>query len=141
MAVNSQKKQYVEEENNQQTLSIKDFVFMCLSKWYWFVASFAIVMALAVAYILVKEPSYTRSSQVLIKSGSEGSSISNAVGEFSNLGLFSTNSNVYNELIAINSPSVMMEVVERLQLNMRYKTDGTFHKKTIYGMISYQSTK
>lgn len=133
MAVNSQKKQYVEEENNQQTLSIKDFVFMCLSKWYWFVASFAIVMTLAVAYILVKEPSYTRSSQVLIKSGSEGSSISNAVGEFSNLGLFSTNSNVYNELIAINSPSVMMEVVERLQLNMRYKTDGTFHKKTIYG--------
>ena len=133
MAVNSQKKQYVEEENNQQTLSIKDFVFMCLSKWYWFVASFAIVMTLAVAYILVKEPSYTRSSQVLIKSGSVGSSISNAVGEFSNLGLFSTNSNVYNELIAINSPSVMMEVVERLQLNMRYKTDGTFHKKTIYG--------
>ena len=133
MAVNSQKKQYLEEENNQQTLSIKDFMLMCLSKWYWFVASFAVVMTLAVAYILVKEPSYTRSSQVLIKSGSEGSSISNAVGEFSNLGLFSTNSNVYNELIAINSPSVMMEVVERLELNMRYKIDGTFHKKTVYG--------
>ena len=133
MAVNSQKKQYLEEENNQQTLSIKDFMLMCLSKWYWFVASFAVVMTLAVAYILVKEPSYTRSSQVLIKSGSEGSSISNAVGEFSNLGLFSTNSNVYNELIAINSPSVMMEVVERLELNMKYKIDGTFHKKTVYG--------
>ena len=38
MAVNSQKKQYLEEENNQQTLSIKDFMLMCLSKWYWFVA-------------------------------------------------------------------------------------------------------
>lgn len=133
MGVNTQKKQYVDEESNVESLNLKDFLYMCLAKWHWFAISLALVLSAAVGYILISEPKYTRSSQVLIKSDSEGASISNAVGEFSNLGLFSTNSNVYNELIAINSPSVMMEVVERLKLNMKYKIDGTFHKKTIYG--------
>ncbi len=134
MAANNLKKQYVEDvQSEEASLDIKDFLYMCLAKWRWFVASIFIVLAFAVAYILVTEPTYTRSSQVLIKSDSEGSSISNAVGGFSDLGLFSAKSNVHNELSAISSPSVMMDVVNRLKLYVNYKTDGTFYNKTVYG--------
>lgn len=134
MAANNLKKQYVEDvQSEEASLDIKDFLYMCLAKWRWFVASIFIVLAFAVTYILVTEPTYTRSSQVLIKSESEGSSISNAVGEFSNLGLFSAKSNVHNELSAISSPSVIMDVVNRLKLYVNYKTDGTFYNKTVYG--------
>ncbi len=120
-------------EQGEDTLNVKDFLFMCLAKWHWFVLSLIVTLFFAMLYVLRTQPSYTRSSQVMIKSDSKGKSISNAMGEFSDMGLFATSSSVDNELIAIQSPSVMAEVVKRLQLDMNYSVDGTFHKKTIYG--------
>ena len=118
---------------NEDALSVKDFLFMCLAKWHWFAISLIVTLSVAVFYLLRTQPSYTRSSQVMIKSDSKGSSISNAMGDFSDIGIFATSSSVDNELIAMQSPSVMAEVVKRLQLDMDYAVDGTFHKKTIYG--------
>ena len=120
-------------EQNEESLNVRDFLGMCLARWYWFVVSLVVILSVAVFYVLMTQPSYTRYSQVMIKSDSKGSSISNAMGDFSNMGIFATSSSVDNELIAIQSPSVMAEVVKRLQLDMNYSVDGTFHKKTIYG--------
>ena len=120
-------------EQNEETLNVKDFLFMCLAKWHWFVISIILTLSVAVFYILRTQPSYTRSSQVMIKSDSKGSSISGAMGDFADMGMFKTTSSVDNDLIAIQSPSIMAEVVKRLQLDMNYFVDGTFHKKTIYG--------
>ena len=120
-------------EQSEDTLNVKDFLFMCLAKWYWFVISIILTLSVAVFYILRTQPSYTRSSQVMIKSDSKGSSISGAMSDFADMGMFKTTSSVDNELIAIQSPSIMSEVVKRLQLDMNYSVDGTFHKKTIYG--------
>ena len=52
---------------------------------------------------------------------------------FSDLGLFTTNTNVYNEMGTLKSPDIMREVVSRLHLEMNYQTDGRFHKQTVYG--------
>ena len=120
-------------EQNEETLNVKDFLFMCLAKWHWFVISLIVTLFVAVFYLLRTQPSYTRYSQVMIKSDSKGSSISGAMSDFADMGMFKTTSSVDNELIAIQSPSVMSEVVKRLQLDMNYSVDGTFHKKTIYG--------
>ncbi|MBE6303088.1 MAG: polysaccharide biosynthesis tyrosine autokinase [Bacteroidales bacterium] len=120
-------------ERSEEPLSVKDFLFICLSKWHWFVISLIITLVVAVFYILRTQPLYTRASQVMIKSDSKGSSISGAMGDFSDIGIFATSSSVDNEIIAIQSPSVMAEVVRRLQLDMNYAMDGAFHKKTIYG--------
>ncbi|MBR5891380.1 MAG: chromosome partitioning protein ParA, partial [Bacteroidaceae bacterium] len=84
-------------------------------------------------YILRTQPTYTRSSQVMIKSDNKGASIGSAMSDFADMGMLSTSTSVDNELIAIQSPSVMAEVVKRLQLDMNYSVDGTFHKKTVYG--------
>ena len=120
-------------KKNEEPLNMKDFLAMCISKWYWFIISLILTLSVAVFYLLRTEPLYTRSSQVMIKSDSKGSSISGAMGDFSDMGIFATSSSVDNELIAIQSPSVMAEVVRRLQLDMNYAVDGTFHKKNIYG--------
>ena len=120
-------------EQSEETLNVKDFLFMCLAKWHWFVISLIVTLSVAVFYILRTQPTYTRSSQVMIKSDSKGSSISSAMSDFADMGMFKTTSSVDNELIAIQSPSVMAEVVKRLQLDMNYAVDGSFHKKTIYG--------
>ncbi|MBR5150894.1 MAG: polysaccharide biosynthesis tyrosine autokinase, partial [Bacteroidaceae bacterium] len=117
----------------EETLNVKDFLYMCLAKWYWFLLSMVLTLSIAMFYILMTQPTYTRSSQVMIKSDSKGASIGSAMSDFSNMGMLSTATSVDNELIAIQSPSVMSEVVKRLQLDMNYSVDGTFHKKTVYG--------
>ena len=59
-------------EQSEETLNVKDFLYMCLAKWYWFVISLVVLMSLATLIILMTPPSYTRSSQVMIKSDSKG---------------------------------------------------------------------
>ena len=53
---------------------------------------------------------------------------------FSELGLFQSSSNVNNELITLQSPAVMAEVVKRLNLYMSYYQSGKFHKEVAYGL-------
>ncbi len=121
-----------EQEND--ALRIQDLMYLCLAKWKWFVLSLAVCIGLAVVYILRTPPEYTRAASVLIKQESKGKSISSELGDFSNLGLFQSNTNVNNEVIAFASPAMMSEVVKRLHLDMAYYTPGTFHDEVAYGL-------
>lgn len=120
-------------QQQEETIQIKDLLFRCLSKWYWFVISVALCAALAIFYILRTPPVYTRSAEIQIKTNSRGQSISSEGDAFSQLGLFNTNTNVYNEIKAFAANSSMLEVVKRLRLDMNYVTDGRFHDNTLYG--------
>ena len=121
-----------EQEND--TLRIQDLMYLCLAKWKWFVLSLAVCIGLAVVYILCTPPVYTRTASVLIKEDSKGKSISSDLGDFSNLGLFQSNTNVNNEVIAFASPATVGEVVKRLHLDMSYLRPGTFHDEVAYGL-------
>ena len=52
---------------------------------------------------------------------------------FSDMGLGGIKSNVNNELIAIKSPSVLLEVGKQLKLNVEYAVEGRFHNNVLYG--------
>ena len=121
-----------EQEND--ALRIQDLLYLCLAKWKWFVLSLAVCIGLAVVYILRTPPVYTRTASVLIKEESRGKSISSELGDFSNMGLFQSKTNVNNEVIAFGSPSTISEVVKRLHLDMKYYTPGTFHDEVAYGL-------
>ena len=120
--------------DDQDALRIQDLMYLCLAKWKWFVLSLAVCIGLAVVYILRTPPVYTRTASVLIKEDSKGKSISSDLGDFSNLGLFQSNTNVNNEVIAFASPATMGEVVKRLHLDMSYLRPGTFHDEVAYGL-------
>lgn len=112
--------------------SFKDYMDQCLAKWKWFVASVVVVCCIGMLYILRQQPEYSRSMQVLIKDQDMGggADISSA---FSSMGLVASNTNVNNEMIALLSPAVMSEVVQRLHLDVNYVKKGTFHGTTLYG--------
>ena len=120
-------------QQQDDLIQIKDLLYKCLSKWYWFVISAALCLGIAVFYVLKTPPVYTRSEQIQIKTNSRGQSISSEGDAFSQLGLFNTNTNVYNEIKAFASKSIMQEVVKRLNLDMNYTTDGRFHDNVLYG--------
>ncbi len=119
---------------SEPTLKIKDLLWLCLSRWYWFVISLVICCSLGVYYILRTSPVYERSTQLLIKDDRLGGTAGGDVGaSFSGIGFLQPNTNVLNELASITSPTVMAEVVRRLGLDVTYAEKGTFHDNALYG--------
>lgn len=122
-----------EDRNENQSINIQDFLYLCMSKWYWFLISFVIMIGLACLYILSTQPIYTRQASVLIKDEDSNSSLSSQFGQFSDMGIGKSNTNLYNEMITLKSPTYMQEVVRELHIDMTYMVKGTFHDTFLYG--------
>jgi len=122
-----------ETEEEQNELNLKELFYLCVAKWQWFALSLALCLGVAIVYLLRTPNVYTRSSSILIKQTSKNKSVSDEMVSFANLGMFSTNTNVNNEMGTLQSPDLMREVVERLHLDINYYVDGTFHKNALYG--------
>ena len=120
-------------QNSSGGINVKDLAYLCLAKWYWFVISVVVVVGAAIFYLLTTPPVYTRSASLLIKEDSKGNSLTDATGVLGNMDIFQTSTNVNNEMQAIQSPSVMYDVVKRLRLNMNYTMDGSFYREVLYG--------
>lgn len=115
------------------SLRIQDLFYLCLNKWYWFVISLVVTLGVAVIYLLKTPPVYTRTASLLIKEDSKGNSLGNTADMMSDFDIFQTSTNVNNEIQSLQSPSVMLDVVKRLHLDINYSTDGGFYRKTLYG--------
>ncbi len=121
------------ESRYVEPLTLREFLKVSISKWLWFIISLVVCIGLAVIYVKSQEPVYQRSEQILIKSQDSNGGISSVPNSFSSLGLFSSNSNVMNELISITSPAVIAEVIEKLNLRTDYITKKGIRDYTLYG--------
>lgn len=121
-------------EGVENNLNVKDILFLCLSKWYWFVISLALCLGVATYRLLTTPPVYSRTASILIKdSGGRRGNSGGVDNQFSDLRVFNINTNVNNEMRTMESADLMATVVKRLGLEMNYYTDGRFHKQTLYG--------
>ena len=121
-----------ENTNNSESFNIREFLGRCLGKWYWFVISVALCLGAAAWYIVKTPKIYTRSATVLIKeSGTRRSSELESV--LSAGGMTQQSSRLANEIIAIQSPDLMREVVSRMGLDFEYEVAGRARKHVIYG--------
>ena len=114
-------------------MSLQDLLRLCLANWKWFALSLAVCLCAAAAYLLTTPPVYTRSASILVKVDAKGQSATDAAGVLGNIDIFQTNTNVNNELISMQSPAVMLDVVKRLDLDVDYTTDGNFYRRVLYG--------
>lgn len=121
-------------KHTENIIQIQDIFYLCLAKWKWCVLSLVVTCGLAVIYLLRTPSVYTLTASVLIKEDSKGKSVSSDLESFSEFGLFQSNSNVNNELIALQSPAVITEVVKRLHLEMNYFIPEKFHRQAAYGL-------
>ena len=100
-------------QNN--TLTIGKFWKECLAKWKWFCYSVVTIMLLAVIYLVVTPPKYTRKAQVLIKEENGMGALMGQLGGLAELGglvgLNMGSANVYNELYAMQSPWLLLNVI------------------------------
>ena len=103
-------------------IRIQDLWGLFVPKWRWFVLSLFVTMSVAVLYLMSTPAIYTRSAAILVKDDSKSGSSGGAMSEFSDMGIFrsNTNTNINNELFTLKSPALMTEVVRRLRLNETY---------------------
>lgn len=123
----------IDPEQDIETFSLKSFILLCLGYWKWFLLSIVFFVGVGLFYIYRKQPVYERYEEILIKDQDSGGGIGEVSNAFSTLGLFSSNTKVYNELIAFTSPAVIYEVVQRLDLTMNYTERKGLKRKTLYG--------
>ena len=123
----------ISPKQDEDFLKVQDLLLLCLARWRWFVFSLMLIIGAAILYLLVMPPVYTRSAAILIKEDSQGKSLPGELNSFADMGLFQTNTNVNNELLSLQSPSLILEVVKRLSLDVNYFTDGRFHREILYG--------
>lgn len=124
----------IEKKGNKYQSSnfrLQDLWGMFIPKWYWFVISLGGALSVAVLYIMVTPPLYTRTASILIKDNSKNGS-SGGNGDFQDLGIFTNNTNINNELFTIQSPTLMTEVVKRLKLDDTYTIKDGLRSKELY---------
>ena len=122
----------IEKNNEEQIVDIRNIIYKCISRWYWFAMSIIITVFIAFIYSKKIEPQYSASAEIQIKSDSKNGSSPGEI-DFNNTGFFKSSTNVQNEIVAFASPDLMEEVVDRLNLNIVYRKPGFFYNKLLYG--------
>ena len=130
----SNNKKMQKDSNTLSTgIYLKDFIRLCIRKWKWFVLWVFIMSALTVLYLVIKQPVWKQSAEVLVKDQSGNGDIQAQLGGLASaFGLFGASSSVYNELIAMQSPYNIDKVVKRLHLDVIY-TQTDFPRRQLYG--------
>lgn len=133
-------KSKIQEEN---LIQVQDLWKMAVKRWRWFALSLFLSLGIAVLYIAKSIPVYMSSASLLIKE--DGKSINSDISTFSTLDLFRTNTNINNEILTLQSPALMAEVVKKRSLNVNYSTRSGIRQKTLYSQspisVVFSSTK
>ena len=111
-------------------LSISDMFQICLRHWPWFILSILVCMSLATLYLLRTPKTYSRTASILVKTA--GGEKSNDILMMEELGVNNITSHLYDEIAAIHSPAVILELVKRLHLDFSYYRPGVFRDEPLY---------
>ena len=117
-------------------MTIGEFIRLCVKNKHWFVISVTACIMLAVAYLVITPPKYTRKAQILVRDEGGMGGLMGQLGGLADIGgLVGMNfggSNVYNELYALQSPWLLLNVVNQMHLDMSYTIKG-IRNKDLYG--------
>jgi len=122
-----------QEAESTSSVNFVDVIHKCLSNWYWFVISVVLCLGFACFYILRTHPTYHRTATVLIKESAMRRMSTSDLESIMASGTGQVSAKVVNEVIAFQSPALMLEVVERLGLSTSYSVSGLFRPTVIYG--------
>lgn len=122
-----------DKEEQIKKVDLTSVMFKTLRKWPWLLLSVALWLILAFIYLQFKQPTYMRTAKVLITDENGGSSISSPMDVFADLGMFSSNKILLDEIIKMESPDVMEQVVRNLGIDILFEQPGDYHREVVYG--------
>lgn len=123
------------KQQHNDLIRLQDLWSIFLPKWYWFIISLGVTLSVAAIYIIKTPPQYTCTASILIKdtdSKDGGNASGDGTTSIQDFGIFKNNTNINNELLTLQSPTLMTEVVRRLKLNETYTINKGLRKKDLY---------
>ncbi|MBR5784661.1 MAG: hypothetical protein IKY43_05790 [Bacteroidales bacterium] len=121
-------------EMEESSIDIRELFFMVINNWWIFLISMFVCGAAAFLFAKMQTPTYEQSAMILVRdekaggaSAFEGSMV------FEDLGMFNKGLVLENEIYILQSSPLMSNVVNRLNLQVTYRTNGVFKKKDLYG--------
>ena len=120
----------VRRQPTDNELSITDMLMICLRHWPWFILSLIVCMSLATLHLLRTPKTYSRTASILVKT--TGGEKSSDILMMEELGVNNITSHIYDEIAAIHSPAVILELVKRLHLDLSYSRPGYFRDEPLY---------
>lgn len=111
-----------ETEEQKDSLQLSDIINWALHHKWFFAISVTVCMAAGIYYAAKSQPIYQRSASVMLRSDASGQAQISELAAFADLGIGSNGLDVYNELQAFQSPTLMLDVVNRLGINVSYKS-------------------
>lgn len=125
---------------NSDNIQIGKLWKFCLHHWPWFLLSVLVCLIIAMVYLHVTRPTYTRRASIVVMDDGQGLSSPDMMSSlFSNLSVFrfknfsDAKTNAKKEMLFIQSDEMLEKVVRRLSLNISYEIDSSFHRETLYG--------
>lgn len=112
-------------------IRIKDMFYLCLLRWKWFAVSLLVTVAMAWLYIQRTPPIYVREASILLKNVSKERAVADEI--VPGVTLPQKGTSINDEIMAIQSPFVMKEVVKRLNLDVEYPVSNTAYDSYLYG--------
>ncbi|MFC7357399.1 GumC family protein [Jejudonia soesokkakensis] len=121
---------------------LRDSISQYTRYWFWFLLSLVLAAMIAGIYLHYTTPVYQSQATVIIKEDKNG-----GLGElsaFANLSFFSKfNNKIENELSIFRSNRIISQVIEKLNLNITYQTEGLIGTTELYTykpfVVQYQS--
>lgn len=126
-----------QKKKNENIIPIRDLIFHCIKRWYWFVISLTIAVGFAVYKIKSTPPQYMRFAEILIKESDQQDG-GGTGSTFKELGSSRNTAEAANEILALQSVETMKEAIRRLGLEFEFEYQGKLHDKIIYGNIPFK---
>ena len=121
---------YLEEK--EEKTDFKAILFKYAIHWPWFLACTLLCMAGAWIYLCYTPSVYNISASVIIKDNDKNSKASSGMGDLEDLGFYSSINNFDNEVEILQSRTLIIKVVEELDLYISYATKSSFHDIELY---------
>ena len=124
------------KENSAQAFDIKEFLGRTWDAKYWIILSILVCCGYMYYRYKREAPVYTSNAELMFLFPNSGSSQGSAtLAALRDLGTTTMpgDINMFNEMEIFHSPTLMTNVVNRLNLNTTYTTDGFGYKHDLYG--------
>jgi uncharacterized protein involved in exopolysaccharide biosynthesis len=112
-------------------INIRQIIHKYTRYWKYFLLSPIVFITIGFIYLRYQEPEYFANARILVKDEKSGQSMLNQESIFKELGIFSGESNISNEIEMLKSRSLMISVVKSLNANIFYYSFGRpiFHER------------
>ena len=117
----------------REYLTISETWNACLKHWWWFVLSVIVMMSLAYVFYRNSKPVYVRSASLMLMNTSNSDRYKYSDLKVRGLGIETSKAKLVNEIDVLRSPVMMKKVVEKLHLDVEYRSPGKFFNQLVYG--------